>query len=197
MPLIQSPTIGRKLQRNLRLTELPDSVLAPEIVAVIIAEDLSAPLGDQERGCMGSVTVQAVAAENSIVVLTRAGAPAGYDLRVTAVSWTSPVTQLIRLTMPTVAVTGLVLTTNTGFTDFTLPGRPTSPLGGATPVATPAGRILFQGRIEQDTTFRLPVDIRLGTIGDGNDFTSLMVVAVTANTVLRASFEWTESAPQG
>jgi len=195
--IIQSPSIGRKLQRLLRLTSLPDSILAPETVPVILVEDVSAPLDDIERGCMGVGSNGAVAAENGIVVLTRVGAPATYDLRVTEFWVSSPTTQNLILGVPTAGVVGLTASGNTSFTNGEIAGRPTSQLGFDTQVAVPAHRVLWEGQVLADTTFRMKIDHRIGTIGIGSDLTSLMIAAATQNTLMRAGFKWTEALPQG
>jgi len=197
MALIQNPSIGRKLMRALRLTSLPDSVLAPETVPVILVEDLSAPLSDVERGCMGADDESAFAAQNSIGVLVRVGAPASYDLTVTAVHFSSPTAQAVRLIVPTAGVVGLTVSAQTSFTDFNIAGRPTSQMGRDTQIGVPAGRILGQYLILADTHYRIPVNIRIGTIGQGDDLTSLMIAALTVNTDLTFGFEWTESLPLG
>jgi len=197
MALIQTPRLVRKLQRALRLTSLPDSVLAPETVAVILVEDLSAPLSDEERGCMGSANAAAVAAENGIMVLVRVGAPAEYDLVVTEAHFSSPTTQRIVIGLPTAGVTGLTVSGNTSFEDFSIPGRPSSQLGFDTQAGIPAHRILLAGLALANTLYRIPLSLRIGTIGDGNDLTSVMIAAGTANADLRAGFKWTEKAPQG
>lgn len=197
MPLIQNPGPGRKLQRAMRLTELPDSILAPEIVGTILLEDLSAPLTDTSRGCMGMAQAGAVLAENAIIVLVRVGAPARYDLQVTDLLFVSGIVQEIRVIVPTAGVFGLTASGATSFTDFELPGRPSSQLGLDTQVGFPAGRILMRFTVEPDVFYRIPVKIRIGTIGIGDELTSIMIGAVTTNTVLRAGFIWTESSPLG
>jgi len=197
MPLIQNPSIARKLQRFLRLVDFPDSVLAPETVSVILVEDLSAPLSDIDRGCMGGSSVGPVAAENPIIVLVRVGAPAPYDLTVHEVHFSTPDTQIVSLSVPTAGVTGLAVSSLTSFTDFELPGRPTSQLGLDTQVAIPANRNLFSVFALANTLYRIPLDIRIGTIGQASELTSLMISGLTVNTTLRGGFKWTESAPLG
>jgi len=197
MPLIQDPTPVRKLQRGLRLTGLPDGVLAPEIVGVILLEDFSAPLSDVERGCRGSASAGAVAAENPLVALVRVGAPATYDLVVTEIFFTSETTQVVFVRVPTAGIVGLAVSGNSSFTDFELPGRPTSQLGTDTQVGVPAGRNLWEGRVIANTQVSLKTEIRIGTIGQGSNLTSLMIAGVTVNTILRGGFKWTESSPQG
>ncbi len=197
MPLIQNPSIGRKLQQRLRLTNLPDSVLAPETVAVILVEDASAPLSDIERGCLGSSAAGAVAAENPIVALVRVGTPAVYNLTITKLWFNSTTDQLIRIIQPASDITGLTVSGNTSFSDFELPGRPTSFLGFDTRVGAPSGRILWDFEVLARTTYMIESRIRLGTFGIGPQLTSLVIAGNTVNTVLRGGFEWTESDPLG
>ncbi len=197
MALIQNPSIGRKLQQLLRLTSLPDTVLSPETVPVILVEDVSDPLLGDGRGCMGTARRNAVAAENAIVVLVRVGAPASYRLKVTKVWFSSPTTQRLILAVPTAGVLGLTPSGSTSFRDFNLPGRPASQLGTDTQVAIPARRDLWSGLVLANTTIVLPVNIDIGTIGQADDLTSLMIVANTQNTDIDAGFEWVEDAPKG
>lgn len=197
MAIIQNPTISRKLQRLLRLTALPDSILAPETVSVIIVEDASAPLSDIERGCMGTQRRPAIAAENSLVLLVRVGAPASYDLLVTEAWISTNMDQIVRLAVPTVAVLGLAISAHTSFTDFEIPGRPASQLASDTQPTIPVNRILGEYDIQADTVLRIPLDLRIGTIGRGSDLTALMWAGVTQNTEIIAGFKWTEALPQG
>jgi len=197
MSLIQNPTIGRKLQRSLRLTALPDSILAPEIVGVILVEDQSAPLVEEERGCMGTTELAAVALENPIILLVRVGAPAPYDLTVKAAHFSTTTDQILQLSVPTVAVVGLTVAGDTQFTDMELPGRPASQLGRDTQVGVPTRRTIWQGFCLANTPYRIPLALRIGTIGKGSNLTSLMIAGITVNTTLRGGFEWTESVPQG
>ncbi len=196
-PLIQDPTTPRKLQRGFRLTEMPDGILAPEIVGVVLLEDWTAPLSDLSRGCMGSAVAGAVAAENALVVLTRVGAPARYDLIVTEAYFNSTTSGTIALAIPTAGVVGLTTSGNSTFTDLELPGRPTSDLGFDTQVAIPANRSIRRYAVIANTTYRIPLNMRLGTIGKGADLTAIMLVAESVNTQLRAGFSWTESGPLG
>ncbi len=196
-PLIQNPNIGRKLQRNLRLTELPDGILAPEYVPVILVEDASAPLSDEERGCMGMQGVGGVAAEFGLVALVRVGAPAQYDLVVTEIVVATDVDQIIQVIIPTGVITGLTTSANTTFTDLELPGRPTSQMGFDTQAVIPAGRIIRQIPVLATTTYMFQVKIRIGTIGVGSNLTSIIIVGTTANVAVRGGYSWTESTPLG
>jgi len=195
MPIIQNPSIARKLMRALRLTGLPDSILAPETVPVIVVEDLSAPLTDIVRGCQGSQNAQAIVAENPIVTLVRVGNPSSYDVVVTEIHFSSDTSQRIHITKPTVAVLGLTVSEETTFTDFTIPGRPTSQLGSDSTAAIPAGINLYEVEVLADTLYRIPTNIRLGVVNPISN--AIMVAGISTNTILRAGFSWTEGPLEG
>jgi len=191
MVLIQNPTIGRKLQRLLRLTSLPDSVLAPETVPVIIVEDVSAPLSDIERGCAGSQSVAGAVAENAMVTIVRVGDPAPYNLLITEAHFSSSSANRIIIRRPTVELAGLTISPSTTFTDFTIPGRPTSQLGSDSIAGLPVGLVLYEAEIEADVFYRVPLKVRLGGIEPAGS-NSLIIGAIEQNTILRAGFLWTE-----
>lgn len=197
MPLIQNPTPGRKLQRGLRLTDLPDSVLAPEIVGVILLEDYSAPLSDISRGCIGRSAGGPTALENIGISLVRAGSPPQYDLVVTRAWFSTTTTQEIRLVVPSTPLVGKTLSPDTSFTDLELPGRPSSELGVISQVGIPAGRNIMTMHVLANTLIQIAVDIRIGTIGQGDDLTTLLIIAGDVNTRLVGGFDWVESEPQG
>ena len=198
MALIQNPAISRKLQRFLRLTALPDAVLSPETVPVVVVEDLSAPLSDQERGCSGVGNILAVAGEISLLSLVRVGAPASYDLIVTGIIFSAPNNNTtIRVHQAPGGIGTLTILPHTSFHDFSIPGRPTSQLGFDTQVGIPAGRILYEYNVLAGTTYRIPVNIRIGTVGDGVEQNSITVAMANTAEQLQAGFEWTESGPLG
>jgi len=195
-PLIQDPTSARKLQRGFRLIELPDSVLAPEIVGVVLLEDWSEPLGDVARGCTGSAAVGPTAAQNPHVTLVRVGLGNPYELVVTRLWFSSTTSQRIIVVQPN-ALSGQAASVDTSFTDFGLPGRPSSQVGSLTQVGLTTGRRLMDGNILADTIYRFKVKYRLGTFGDDVGLTALAIVGGATNTQLIAGFDWTESPPLG
>ena len=199
MALIQNPAITRKLQRFLRLTTIPDAVLAPETVGVVIVEDLSAPLTDQERGCAGVANVLGVVGEKGLISLVRVGAPAQYDLVVTAITMFTPTLagQIIRVHAPPGGTGTLNISPQTSFTDFTIPGRPSSQLGFDTQAAVPLGEILYEVSLQAATPYRIPVNIRIGTLRDGVEKNSLTIACAIDDVQLMGGFEWTESGPLG
>jgi len=195
MSLIQTSVIGRKLQRLLRLTELPDSILAPDVVPVIVVEDVSDPLVGDARGCAGAAEQQPVAAEASIVSLVRVSR--SYNLKVTKFWFSSPNNNQISVIATSPPLTGLTATINTSFRDFSLPGRPSSTLGIDSLAAVPPGRILFRGRVLANELHVVEIDFDIGAPDDTLPLTDLSIVAEIVNTALTAGFEWTESPPLG
>lgn len=194
MPIIQNPTIGRKLQRALRLTELPDSILAPEVVATISVEDLTAPLSDIERGCAGSLDIGGVVAEFPLFGLVLVGNPPSYDLKVTALTISVSSDTILRVARARQAILGLTATTDTGFTNFGIPGRPASQLGSDTVAVLPTMDQLFRFRVLASTPVRVPLDFRLGGPDPVTNFSNvLLVIAGATNIIMTGSFEWTES----
>jgi len=194
MALIQSPIPGRKLQRGLRLTHLPDSVLAPELVGVVLVEDYTAPLSDLSRGCMAGAVQAATVAEFSILVLQRVSSQ--YDCTVTRLYFASPTAQIIRVRAPSVLVVGLTGVA-AAFRDFNNVGAPTSLFGRDTQVAIPAGVELIRAHIPADTPTFLDVNIRLGLEADRAGASQIMIAGESANEILSGGFEWTEQEPEG
>ncbi len=199
MPLIQTSTIGRKLQRSLRLVELPDAILAPEIVPVILVEDATAPLSDEERGCMGSSGIGPVALENPFVGLTRAVAPSDtYDLRVTEahVSSTTAGELIVAIATEDFA-TAMAVSGQTSFDDMEIPGRPSTLMGVDTLVGLPNHRTIVTIQAIANTTYRVPLDLRIGRLGLGDSLVGVFVGAETVNVQIRGGFRWTEGPSLG
>ncbi len=197
MALIQSPVIARKLQRLLRLTGLPDSVLSPETVPVIVVEDVSDPLLGEAKGCAGVGFVAAVAAEFPKVVLVRVGSPAQYRLKVTRIFYSSTGAGQVTVRIPTVAVSGLTISGNTSFLDLELPGRPSSQLATDTIAVPIAARPIYSGPILSNTIEVLDVDIDIGTVGVRAGLSAIEIEGDNVNRDLIAGFFWTEAPPLG
>lgn len=190
MPLIQTSDQARKLQQGLRLTTLPDSVLAPEIVPVILVEDYSAPLLGTSNGCTGAIVVAAVAANISLAVLRRA---ASVRVNVRRVIVSTATTQQIQITMPTSLVTAAIATDKV-FTDFATPGRPSTVFeADNTGVGIPAGRILYRFRVLANTTYQIDMDVLLGHPDIAPNFFQFMINGTIVNTDLAVSIDWIES----
>lgn len=189
MPLIQTPDIARKLMRGLRLTTPPDSVLAPETVSVIIVEDYSAPLTGVSFGCFGSVTQAPIAAEFSLVTLRRIPQ---MRVKVTKVHVGVDTDTTILISNPVDGVAGLVVSANTQFTDFSVPGRPSAVMGSDTQVAIPTRRDLIRIPALAGVTYSIELDIDLGdpNVAPADDM--IMAAAGLVNARLDCSWEWIE-----
>lgn len=198
MALIQNPSPGRKLQQGLRLTELPDSILAPEIVGVILLEDYTAPLSDIARGCYTGVARGAVAAEFSRVLIRRIPSPVGaqpqYDVTITRIMISGDTTQTVSIVAPS---TDLPLssfaTSATAFADRSIRGSPTAFVGLDTDAVFTAGVAMYRFRSLANRTYDIPVNIKLGKISDVVGADSLVVTAESLNTEIIVGIEWTES----
>ena len=192
--LIQSPTIARRLQQFLRLTNLPDSILGPEIVGVVVVEDLS-QTGDQVRGCSAGTVVNAVAAEAPFFALIRIG-PSGLDVVVNRLIFASSTAQNITVRRAAV-IAGVTQVAGT-FDDLDLPGRPTSFFGQDTAVGLPAGTDFQVYRIEANQPQVIEVNIRLGNDEiDPPGIGGIVIGGLTVNTDLIGGFGWVESEPRG
>jgi len=195
VPLIQTSEQGRKLQQGLRLTSLPDSVLAPEIVPVIIVEDYSAPLLGTSKGCTGAVVIPISALNFSLVVLRR---PTSIRVNVNRVIVSSATPQQIQITMPTALPVTAAIATDKVFTDFNTPGRPSAVFqGDNTSAVILPGRILYRFRLLANTPAVIPMDILLGHPDVDPRFSEFMINTTLINTDLAISLDWTESPPLG
>jgi hypothetical protein len=195
MPLIQDPTIARRLQTSLRLTSLPDSILAPEVVPVILVADETNRLGDQVRGCAGMGTPGAVAAQNATAVLTRQNPT--YELVCQRIWISTGSSGLYMVFAPTLPITGLTDSGNTSFTDMMTAGRPASPLGVGNTAGVPAGRVLHRFDVAAGRTERFETEIRVGQAGIGDGLSQIAVICNTANVAATIGFDWVESPPLG
>lgn len=195
MSLIQTSVIARKLQQFLRLTELPDSLLAPDVVAVIVVEDLSDPLTGDARGGVGVTRQNAVVAENSMVALTRVSNQ--YRLTLNKIFINTDTAQLISVIAASPPLTGMTPSINTSFTDMKTPGRPSSILSLDSKVAVPPGRQLWRSRILASTPVTVEIALDVGAPDDELPLTDVVVVGEALNTALTVGFAWTESPPLG
>lgn len=188
--IIQDPGPTRKLQQGLRLTELPDAVLAPEIVGVILLEDFSAPLSDIARGCYGTGGAGPVAAELPILALTPTTDGVAVVINEALISTTT--TQDILVTVPTVAVPGLTTLTSSRFAESDIPGRPSALVGTDQAIGAPTGTTIMRFAVLANTPYLLKLEYRFGPGSFG-----MVITGGTVNTLLRVNWKWTESAPLG
>ncbi len=197
MPHIQDPTIGRSLQRGLRLTALPDSILAPEVVPVIVVDDYTTGrFGEIERACTGFHGQAAVAGENAHVSLQRSAI--GTEVIVTRITL-DPGGAAGRFFIGriTAANPGGAVSTETSFDDFNTPGKPSAQMivGTVLPGGLPALDIMYQIVLIGNTHTQIPVYIRLGA--PGLNAALLWVNHQTAGVAANIGFNWIERPPLG
>ena len=200
MPIIQVPDIALKLYRRFRLESVPDSLLAPETVPVVIVEDLVGyNITGAERECRGSSGQAATVAEYSISGLVNFNPNAG--IRVTGVWLTSTTAQLMTLLRPTAGIVGMVNSTDKSFMDFRIAGEPQASVQKQAIVALPIGRALWQLSVLATTPIYIPLDVTLkksevspmGAMPDR----AILAMTTVANTNLDVCWEWTEGAQEG
>ena len=195
MSQIQTSDQARKLQRGLRLTSLPDSILAPEIVGVIILEDYSKPLIGTEFGCSAGTTRGAVAAEFSQVILRRPNAQ--IRVKVLRVFIGASSAQAILISIPNTPPGGFTELASRVFNDLEVPGRPSAFFGSDTAIAIPARRDMYSIRVPADQSIVVTLDIDLGAPGVGNGDTDVLFANTVVNTSLSVGLEWVEGPTLG
>lgn len=198
MALIQTPGIGRKLQQRYRLQELPDGVLAPEVVPVVLVDDLSAFLEETERPCLGTAFVSATVGQFSQVAYISRGTKGTYKsvLRGVLVSVGAATDIIIRRASPTIAWTIFVTESFTRtFQEFGVAGLPQDFIGAAANAALEAGTDFVRVQMPANTPRYIPLNLSLA----GPRFTNraIMVAAATVNIGCRCTFYWTEGTPNG
>jgi len=196
MTLIQRPGPTRKLQQALGLTHQPDGILGPEIVGVILLEDLSEPLSDVERGCMGGGSQAAVALENSFIALTRQLANPRGTIRITGAFISTSVDMRVMIRTPTVDLTGMT-DIPASFTDRKIAGAPSTLFQRDTTVGLPTGGQLWRGLVLANTPVQISLAVKLGNLADGTGRSSILIGCETVNAELSGGFYWTEADPPG
>jgi len=201
VPIIQTPEIALKLFRRFRLDRPPDSLLSPEVVPVVVVDDLTDyNTSGADRRCMGISVQGAVAAEFAIAVLVNS---LPQRLHVTAVTISTPTGQNVAIARPTQAIVGLTAVVHKAFVDFRVPGQPQAVNSVDTVVALPNRRVMWDEPVLASSPVRLPLDVTLfggepGAEGPGGAGSrALLVSAGTVNTELRVSWEWTEGVQEG
>ena len=200
MPIMQVPDIALKLYRRFRLESVPDSLLAPETVPVVIVEDLVGyNITGGERECRGSTGQGAIIAEFALSGLVNFNPNA--VIKATGVWLSSTTSQLMTLLRPTVGIVGMTNSSDKSFMDFRISGEPQASVQRQSIVALPAGRAMWELRILAETPIYIPLDITLdrsevspmGAMPDR----AVLVACSVANTNLFVSWEWTEGAQEG
>lgn len=186
MPLIQNPGPARKLMRGLRLTHLPDAVLAPEMVGVVIVDDYSESLDELARNSAGSHNQPAVAGQQSNVYIL-AEVQGQYFILDRIIVRASAATD-ISIIAPNVILTPLS-TAKGQFRDLALPGRPAADMGRFSGAA-PAGIRVHQLHFSVDAIV-LDVSYTL-RLRPGEAQAPICVSTASVNVALDVSFDWRE-----
>jgi len=197
MPIIQSPNIGLRLKKLLSLTHLPDAVLAPEIVGVILVGDVSE--GALVRHCQGSVVIPGVAAEVAVAALRNtpvSGSPRDVAVRVTKVTISSDAAQLLELRITGATLGTLTTVGDKRFTDLDQVGTPASEVGGQTRPVLPASGLLVPFLAGAAVMNTIDLDILFGTVAAGQFQNSLFVSGATVATGLQVGWFWDEFTPE-
>ena len=200
MALINSPAIARKLQRILRLQQLPDTILGPEVVPVIIVEDASqlrVNASEEEKPCLGFSRSVAVAGANSHCVIRKpfnVTIQQASKLRIIVDGvWVSPnaptdIAVVYLNTLPALDVTKR-------FKDATLRGLPEAEIGTQDNVGV-LGVIVLRLFSAGTGGLYLPLGIELPNPTLTNN-EGIGVVPTGTNTLLDASWDWRELPPFG
>ena len=200
MPIIQVPDIALKLYRRFRLESVPDSLLAPETVPVVIVEDLVGyNISGAERECMAGLGQGATVAEFSIVGLVNFNP--NEEIRVTGVWLSSSSTQMLSLLRPTAGIVGMANSPDKSFVDFRIGGEPEASVQSQTIAVIPPGRLMWVGRVLPDSPVYVPLDLTLkksevSPMG-AMPGRAILAVANTANSGLFVGWEWTEGIQEG
>ena len=200
MPIIQVPDIALKLYRRFRLESVPDSLLAPETVPVVIVEDLVGyNVTGAERQCRGSTDQGSTIAEFAISGLVNFNVNA--EIKVTGVWISSQTTQRWTLLRPTAGVVGMANDPDKSFVDFRIEGEPEASVQKQTIIALPPGRAMWTGMVLADTLVYIPLDLTLkksevSPMG-AMPGSAILALCELANTNQFVAWEWTEGVGEG
>lgn len=192
--IIQTIDPGRALQRLYRLQRLPDTTLAPEIVPVVVVDNLATPTPwDQpdRRPGVGYTLQVAAAGEFAIIALV---APPQVDVEVTRVVISSTTAGTVRIRRPLATLTGLGATSTPAWMDGELAGRPSTFVQADSVVALPTGRTLFLSNIAANETIVLPFSVRVPGFRPGQTpgSNAILVDHSTAVATMTVGYEFIE-----
>jgi len=191
MALIQDSAIGLRLKNFLGLTHLPDTILAPEQVGVIIVGDISA--GGGGRGAQGGTLAGPTVAERSSVSLSSPVAAGNLrpKILVNRVMLSTETTGTVLLQFTGAAYTPDTISASKGWEDLDFSGPPSAQLGNDTrdDAALPTRAVFLRVRVLANTMYDIPLDMSLGSRTFQNH---LIVSHTTDNVTLHCSFQWTE-----
>lgn len=192
--IIQTVDPGRSLQRLYRLQRMPDTTLAPEIVPVVIVNDLAtvSPWDQPDRRPGVAYTlITAAAGEFPIIALV---APPQTDVEITRVVISSATAGIVRIRRPLATLTGLGATSTPAWNDGELAGRPSTFVQADSVAALPTGRTMFLSNIAANQTLIVPISIRVpgfrpGQIPGSN---AVLIDHQTAVAALTVGYEFIE-----
>ena len=200
-PLLNVPSLALKLLRRYRLTALPDSVLGPEIVGVVLLDDLTdyEEKGGFNRICYGAISASGAAGLTLQVALVNT---LRERIRVTDV-WVSFVsTSAFRIIRPRGPLTGFVDGGSKTFGDFRLPGEPQAVIQSVAKALPPRSNVWlgFGGDVAR-VPIHVPVNVTLEggppgvTVEPGAR--ALIVHPDEFNIPFTVTFRWIEGIPEG
>ena len=194
MPIIQVPDIALKLYRRFRLESVPDSLLAPEIVPVVLVEDLSEYMVEGTgRRCMGHTTVSAVLAERGFAILGNVGEETRVRVSHVTMHVNTPTTiDILAHTQTSIAIAP----GTKAFLDRRVRGAPQSTIGFGAEAVPPVGIIIWSGSLTSKDPRRIPIGMLLGS-GEFAGNSRIVVIAANENVGFSVTFEWVEGIPEG
>lgn len=193
--LIQAPEVALKLLERYRLSGLPDSILAPEIVPVVLVDDLTRESSADRLECSGWCdTVAAAATYGWIGVATNQSS--AWLHRVELYCATSDCTVSVRPSgsAPADSFSGYTVVGTKGYLDRNLPGVPELHLGHKAPAGVAVGVTQQQVFLKAGVVLTLPLGIYLPSFPKSRRLNAgvLQFVAGTPNVTLSANVYWAQ-----
>ncbi len=201
MPLVNVPSLAQKLFRRYRLVTPPDSVLGPEMVPVVILDDLAKyeEAKGFNRVCYGAGAFAGAAGQTLQIALINT---LRERIHVTDV-WISFVSvSAFRIIRPTAALAGFVSSGSKTFADFRLTGQPQALIQTAAQ-GLPSRRNLFMG-FGGDPA-RVPVHVPLDVTLEGGPpgvtiepgARAIIIHPDEQNIPATVTWRWVEGIPEG
>lgn len=168
---------------------MPDAVLAPEIVPVVLVADYSSDTSSGvERLCHGLLDQPGVAGEFSFVAIGQPTPRLGSVMILDRMLIEASAGQLIQLCFPLVALTGLSFQSTKVYADFNTEGQPGGAIGIDTDAALPSRTIFHAIRVPGGGP---PIEL-ITRIVLGPGQIPLLINATSVNTRLTINLDWRE-----
>lgn len=197
--MIGQTLLPLRLKRRYRMERPPDFLLSPEIVAVVLLDDLTQDAETGQRLCFGTMSQLGAVGEQPELLIINSLAGRVVVRR----CWiTTDSTQVVTIARPTVATAGLTAGTNKQFRDMRIPGSPQTVLGFKSTAAPDANTPFWEHELLANTPQLVELNMILfgGTPGDagpgGEGSRSIMFLGNTTGTNLRVTLEWDEGTPE-